>query len=203
MPSLQDKPLECLPNNMGSLILPKCKLSYPHVWEPVLPPGETNESKKKYQCALLFPPGCNFDPLVKWITATVVDKWGPKVTGLKNPILDHAVADKGRNPDLVRDLPHLIRTSSKYQPTVLFPNGVTCSDREQVYPGRWARVSVGLYAWSHPTGGKGISVGLSNIVLLEDDEVLGGGKRRAEDEFADYFTHDEGNGGVSADSVFS
>jgi len=55
------------------------------------------------------------------------------------------------------------------------------SERE-IYSGAWYYASVSVYAWSNPKGGKGVSVSLSGILKVADDDAFGG-SRFTENEF--------------------
>ncbi len=75
----------------------------------------------------------------------------------------------------------------------MFANGERCSTPQEIYAGRWAVITVRPFTWSHPTGGNGVSFGLSNVLLLDHDDPIGSVRANAEAEFADLF--------VAADSA--
>ncbi|ETJ05966.1 MAG: Phage-associated protein, partial [Actinomyces urogenitalis DORA_12] len=56
-------------------------------------------------------------------------------------------------------------------------------DREEVYSGCYANVTVELYVFN-VNGNRGVACGLGNIQKLRDGERLGGGGVKAESEFA-------------------
>src|SRR5262245_51522360 len=204
MASIRDKKHECIKTSINTMWLPIGRLSYPHLLEPKLPPGEIDPKKAKYQTSIILQKTADLRPLRSWIAEAIKDKWGGKPVKIKDPILPHA--EKTADQDLAREFPILIRCSSDYKPIVAFPSGEGCDSPEQIYPGRWARVSVRLYPWDHPVGGKGVSIGLSNVVLLDDDTRLGGGRAKLEDEFKGLFDVEapgEGNRDGSADDLFN
>ena len=53
-------------------------------------------------------------------------------------------------------------------------------DRDEVYSGCYARVSLNFYAFNS-NGNKGVAVGLGNIQKIRDGESLGGRSTAAED----------------------
>ena len=62
-------------------------------------------------------------------------------------------------------------------------------DRNEVYSGCYARVSISLYPFN-TNGNKGIACGLGNIQKIADGEPLGG-RTRAEDDFEAYEDEDD------------
>lgn len=55
---------------------------------------------------------------------------------------------------------------------------------EECYSGASFIVSISGYAWEHKVGGKGVSFGLDNVMKVADGDPLGGGRAKAEDDFA-------------------
>jgi Enterobacter phage Enc34, ssDNA-binding protein len=184
----------CVETQVGTMLLPAGRLSFPSLFEKKAVPGAAEETAK-YSTAVMLPKDCDLRPLVAWIDRTAKAKWGPESLGkIKRPILKHA--EKNADVELTTEFPYLIRCSSQLEPNVAFANGDRCSTKEEVYGGRWARVSVRIYGWEHRLNGRGISLGLSNVLLLDHDDRLGGGRVSIESEFAGYFQRD-------TDSIFS
>lgn len=177
----------CKETNGGNILLPKAKMIYPNLLEPVLPRGEKDESKKRYQITLLFPKTANLDLLVTKIEACIEENLTAalrKTTKVKKPFLK--TADQPRLEEYAADYPIMLRLATKQKPDVVGPNpSVRIDDESELYHGRFCRVSARPFWFDHPTGGKGVSVGLQNVQLLDHDEPMniGGGKSRAEDEF--------------------
>lgn len=61
---------------------------------------------------------------------------------------------------------------------------------EELYSGAYYRATIRPWAWSHPTGGKGVSIALVNVMKTDDGERLGSLDPDAEDDFADVKTKD-------------
>jgi hypothetical protein len=103
----------------------------------------------------------------------------------------------------VEDYPFYFAARSKDKPGVVGPNGKAEGiEPEHVYAGRWARATVQAYAYDK-NGNKGVSLGLINVQLLDNDDelVVGGGRVNAESEFE--AVAGAGEEGGSTDSMFS
>lgn len=176
----------CHLTKFGNVITCQGRLMYPHFFKPSLPRGETDESKAKYQGTLIFPTGADLALLAEKVEEAAVEKWGP---GYKTKFKVKKPFGKAEEqPKMLATaeaFPVFIRANSNDKPQVLDAAGkVIDEDRsEEVYPGRWARFSLRPYAYDHPTGGKGISLGLQNVQILDHDERLAGARPQATDEF--------------------
>lgn len=169
----------------GNIRLPRARLYYPWFFKPQLRKGETDQSKAKYQTTVLLPKGVEMAILLKAVDDCATDKWGAdyaKKLKVKKPFLK--TEDQPKMAELVEDYPVFLRLNSKDRPGIVFANGATCDESKshEVYGGRWAFVSVRPFAYD-TDGNKGISLGLQNVQLLEDDDRLGGGRVSAESEF--------------------
>jgi ssDNA-binding protein len=174
----------CYKTKSGTIWTPKGRLSYAfHLFEPGPPPGGDNDPKKlRYSTSLILPGNVDISLLRTEIAATAKAKWGDKATGLKDPILDH-VAKNTKQPDLARQFPILLRFTSQYKPSILYPNGEEVKEPQQAYSGRWAKISINLWTWNHPLSGKGVSLGLQSVILMDDDDRLGGVGASKEDDW--------------------
>jgi hypothetical protein len=177
----------CVQLSETTFILPKGRLQYPNLFKARAMKGESEE-RAMFGTSIILPADVDLRIAVDIVARVATEKWGP-VKGIssriKRPFLKHA--EKSDDAELTATFPFLIRTSSKIKPTVLYSSQEPCTQEEEVYSGRWARLSVRAWAWDHPTGGPGVSLGLNNCLLLEPDDRLGGSKPRAEDEFAGMF----------------
>lgn len=192
----------------GIIVLPKGKMLYPALFEPSLPKGEKDESKAKYGLTILLPKDADLGSLKDLVAQAIDTKWGAKgkTEKIKKPFIK---VDADNEPRTVArleaagidaaDFPVMLRISGNYKPVVKGPDATQeVKDPEQVYEGRWACASINAYGWEHPTGGKGVSIGLQNVQLLDNDDVIPrGGSSATGDEFEAV----EGASGGS-DSVF-
>jgi len=192
----------CHTTKFGNIITCQGRMMYPSFFKPNMMKGETDPSKAKYQGTLIFPKGFDLKLLIAAVEAAAVDRWTDKYKeyfNIKKPF--GKASEQAKMSGTAEDYPIFIRTSSRERPEVRSPsNGlITEEQSEEVYAGRWARFSVSPYAYDHPTGGKGVSIGLHSVQLLDHDERLAGARAPAEDEFSAVEGAEEGN---STDSLF-
>jgi len=83
-----------------------------------------------------------------------------------------------------------ISVSTRRKPNVIDKKNRKLIDEEEVYSGAWYRATIRPWAWDNPEGGKGISIELHNVLKTKDDDRLGGGVSKAEDDFADELDDD-------------
>lgn len=188
----------------GNIILPRGRLMYPFFFKPTLPQGETDQEKARYQCSVIFPSTADLSVLLKEVDAKAADAFGADFKTkfkVKKPFLK--TEDYPKMGDLVAAFPVFVRCNSKDRPQVVRADmsNVDESQAEEVYPGRWALVSVRPYAYDHKTGGKGISLGLQNVQLLDHDERLAGARPQAQDEF-EAIDGAKGGAPASTDALF-
>jgi hypothetical protein len=168
----------CRESKAGNIITPKCRMSFPVLFEPQPPPNQP-AGKKRYGVALLIPAGCDLTLLKQQAAAAAKEQWGEKIpANLKSPFLD---AGKYQYNGYEEGWT-LLRPTTINKPGLVNAKGENISDESEVYPGRWCVASLRAYAYD-VSGNRGVSFGLQNIQLLDHDEPLGG-RARAEEEFA-------------------
>ena len=158
------------------------RLSYEHVWEP----ASVNGSTPKYSVSLIIPKDD-----VKTIAAInqAVDnaikdgaaKFGGKIPpkgALKLPLRD---GDTERDDEAYRNA-YFVNANSTTAPQIVDRAVQPILDRNEVYSGCYARVSINFYAFNS-NGNKGVACGLGNIQKVRDGEPLGG-KTSAADDFS-------------------
>jgi len=190
----------CSETKAGTLLLPAGRLSYPNLLVARAMEGEPAD-KAKFSTSLMLPPDADLTLALAWVEKIAKEKWGANIGKVRRPFLKHA--EKTEDAELAAAFPVLIRMSSANKPNVVFGNGEPCTIADEIYPGRWARVSVRAYAWEHKANGRGVSFGLSNVQLLDHDDRIGGGRAKVEDEFE--FINDGAGaaGGGNPDSLFN
>lgn len=190
MPSFDAKMLSWKPAALGTWVVPVGRMSYPHLFVPKAMPGDSPDKPKKYSMTVMFHKNTDMKPGLQIVREVAQAEFGndPKLK-IRSPLLNHA--DKTADEALAAEFPWIIRCASEYQPDVVFGSLEPCKAPEEVYGGRWCRIAIRPYAWSHPTGGKGVSFGLSNVMLLDHDDRLGGGRAKVEDQFEAYWGNDE------------
>lgn len=174
----------CRVTQAGNIILPRARMVYPALFRPSLMKGETDESKAKYQVSLLLPGDVNLDPVRQRIEELLDENLttAQKSGKVKKPFIKTA---ETKLADMAEDFPITVRLNANLQskPQVIDASAQNVDDESEVYSGRWCFVSCRPFFYDHPQGGKGVSLGLQNVQLLEHDEAIAGGRARAEDEF--------------------
>ena len=167
--------------NLTKVVTGKVRLSYAHVWEPV----SINDSKPKYSVSLVIPKSDK--ETVKKINAAVdaaieegIAKFGgkkPNKAALKLPLRD---GDTERDDEVYKDS-FFVNANSTTAPQIVDRAVNPILDRDEVYSGCYARVSINFYAYN-TNGNKGVACGLGNIQKIADGEPLGG-RSNAKDDF--------------------
>ena len=158
------------------------RLSYANVWEP----ASINGSKPKYSVSLIIPKGdtktiADINAAIDAAIQEGAAKFGGKIpnkAALKLPLRDGDIecddeAYKGS---------YFVNANSTTAPEVVDRSLQRILDRNEVYSGCYARVSINFYAFNS-NGNRGIACGLGNIQKVRDGEPLGG-KTSAADDFA-------------------
>ena len=172
--------------------------SFVSLAEPSVPHGETDETKSRYQITIALPKD---DPFWKDVAAQIKvaakEKWAGKIpANLKRPVKDGDanVDDDGVIKYEEHEGCYTLQTSSKRKPDVADAALNPIVEADALYSGAWYRAAVRAYAWTHPTGGKGVSFSLETVQKVKDDDPLGGGGGKADEDFADFKGEEEETG---------
>lgn len=158
------------------------RLSYFHGWEPV----SINSSPERYSVSVLIPKDDTetvnaINNAVNTAIEEGIGKFGgkkPNKASLKLPLRD---GDTERNDEAYAG--HwFINANSRTAPQIVDKAVKPILDRDEVYSGCYARVSLNFYAFNS-NGNKGIACGLGNIQKIKDGEPLGG-RSSATDDFS-------------------
>lgn len=184
-------------STLQTVVTPKARASFVWVFKPKADKNNP-EKKPKYSVLLLFPKGTDLSELRKAAAAAAEAKWGgtaaakTKHPKYKSPFKDQStlVDGDGKPYAGVMEGGVAIEAWSYTAPGVVGPKMDPSTGKVEVitaeqdfYSGVWARAKVRAYAWENPQGGFGISFDLQNIQKLADDEKLGGGRNKPEDDF--------------------
>lgn len=158
------------------------RLSYANVWEP----ASINGSKPKYSVSLIIPKGdtktiADINAAIDAAIQEGAAKFGGKIpnkAALKLPLRD---GDIERDDEAYKGS-YFVNANSTTAPEVVDRSLQRILDRNEVYSGCYARVSINFYAFNS-NGNRGIACGLGNIQKVRDGEPLGG-KSSAADDFA-------------------
>ena len=169
---------------MSKIITPQAVLSYPHLFEPNLPPGA---SEAVYSCALVFEKGTDLGELRKAAIAAANEKFGNKAEALvrdgklRLPFRTDA-EDKGYPEGAV-----FMNVKNKSKPGIVSiyagadGKPTSIEDPAQIYAGCKVRASLRAYAYD-VSGNKGVAFSLGNLQKLADGDRLDG-RVKASDEF--------------------
>ncbi len=169
---------------MTKAISPKGILSYPHLFEPQIPPGQTDPV---YSCTVVFPDGTDLSEMKKVVDQVGVEKWGQKYAG---GVKDGKIRLPFRTDGEEKGYPEgstFINIKSKAAPGVvsIYPGAdgkpKRIDDPAEVYAGCQVRVSLRAFAYD-VNGNRGVSFALNNVQKVADGQRLDG-RSRAEDEF--------------------
>ena len=172
-----------------SIVTGKVRLSYAHIWQPT----SINEGQEaKYSVSLIIPKSDSktIDEIKQAIEEAKVvglPKFGGKIPPiLKTPLRD---GDIDRPDDENYADSYFINASCRTRPGIVDRYRKPILNKEEVYSGCYAFVSISLYAFNN-NGNKGIAAGLNNILKCADGEPLGG-RVSAEQDFAGITFDDE------------
>ena len=180
--------------NPAKVITGVCRLSYANIWQA----KSINGGAPKYSASVLIPKSdTKTVAKVKAATQAAYEegegklkgngKTAPSLASLKTPLRD---GDTERPDDEAYAGHWFINANSNTAPGVVDANREPIYDTSEIYSGVYARVSLSFYAFNS-NGNRGIACALQNIQKVRDGEALGG-KSKAEDDFNDNFTSDDG-----------
>lgn len=173
---------------MPSVITPKFRVSYPSVFKPRAFDGQ----EPTYSLEALFPKGTDLSKLEAAIEAEIQKKWAGKTPkNLKRPMFKEQ-GDKAASG--YEAGAKYLSLKSKRRPGLVDRKLQPIIDETEFYPGCYAIAQVSVYAWTHKTGGAGVSFSLENLQKVEEGEPLAG-RVRAENVFTAFDTSD-------ADAIF-
>lgn len=187
----------------GNYLTPVGRFSFPVLDQP----KQINQSgDPKYQLTILFDKEAqgsqDFKDMQKAVEDAIAAKWGQnRPRKIKVPFM---TIDDLRNkvPAGYEEEHVFIRLTSTAPVGVVVkePDGTLRrvegpEIKREAYAGCYGKASINVYAWSHPTGGAGVSFGLANVMKTDDGEPFGASNAKAEDDFGAPVT----GGGANAD----
>lgn len=141
-------------------------------------PKKDEQNRDKYGVTALFPPGVDLSPLVTAANEAGYVGFPENMTGagfawhgLTSPWHqqeEKMLKYKGYTPG-----GYYINVGTYYPPRIVDPKMNDIVDRKRVYAGVWAILAVNAYPYKNKK--RGVSFGLQSTVIIQDDEVLGGG----------------------------
>lgn len=156
------------------------RLSYFNGWEPV----SINGGAERYGVSVLIPK--TDTETINAINAAVdaaieegIAKFGgkkPNKAAIKTPLRD---GDVERDDEAYKGH-YFLNANSLTAPQIVDKAVKPILDRNEVYSGCFARVSLSFYAFN-VNGNRGVACGLGNIQKIRDGEPLGGRMNAADD----------------------
>ena len=158
-----------------TLITPEFRGSYVTLVEP-RPPAEGQ--KPVYSMVIVIPKSETefLEKLETAIEEAAKAKFGKIPAKLKSTLRDGDDEEKEEFKDCI-----LFSVKSATRPGVVDADLQPIIDPEELYSGAYYRASINPFAWDHPTGGKGVSFGLNNVMKVRDGEPFSGRKAAEED----------------------
>ena len=180
--------------NPAKIVTGVCRLSYANIWQA----KSINGGSPKFSTSVLIPKSDTktIAKVKAAIQAAYEEGEGklkgnsksvPSLATLKTPLRD---GDTERPDDEAYAGHWFLNANSNTAPGVVDANREPIYDTSEIYSGVYARVSLSFYAFNS-NGNRGIACALQNIQKVRDGEALGG-KSKAEDDFNDNFTSDDG-----------
>lgn len=166
-------------NSTRKVITPIFRASFVNVFTPRL---NEQSDKEEYSIKMIFDKDADLSELKDIIKEAARTKWGDKLPkGLKNPIKDGNAGDLEKYPE---DADKWIANAKT---TIAPPGVVDCHvqpiiDPKEVYSGCYMRAALTAYAYDKG-GGKGVALGLQNLMKVKDGEPLSS-RATAESDFS-------------------
>jgi hypothetical protein len=177
---------------MAKLITPVFRGSFVHLNEPKAPAAG---AEPVYSIAIVLPKD---DPTTKKFMkelkavcdAKATEKFGQLPKKIKNPWKDGDEEDD--RPEWAGAW--VINAKAKSRPGVVMKNLKPVMDDELLYSGAQYRASISEWAWTHPTGGKGVSLNLDNVMWVGHGDRFDN-RAAAEDDFSAFAEETEDDSG--------
>lgn len=197
--AVRDNPVVLLDN--GNYRTCPVRLSFPNIFEMSKP--KKSGIAPCYGANLLFPTCADLKPLQDGVVAVLKEKCPDalatdprKKIKVKLPFLEQD--EMLRYQGYTEGGRYIIATSKKNKPTVVDVRQQLVTDESRVYPGVWAICTVRPF-WYDVDVNKGVSFGLQSLMLVADDDNLGGGSEDISTAFANVKID---AGDVDADALF-
>lgn len=165
--------------------LPKFRASYVNVFKPKAIKGTDKEA---YSVMALYPAGADLSALKAAALEAMKEKFGDKAEAIaknpkfKSPFKDQATLanDDGEMPPGTQAGAIFVNLTNELKPLTLAADCSEITDPREFYSGCYAVASCEVYAWDHPTGGKGVTFSLLGIQKVAEGDRLGGSGLRAD-----------------------
>jgi hypothetical protein len=198
--AVKDNPVVLLDN--GNYRTCPVRLSFPNIFHMSVP--KKPDIQPSYGANLLFPTCASLKPLEEAVVAVLKEKCPDALSSdprkkvkVKLPFLDQD--DMLKYDGYTEGGRYIIATAKKQKPACVDLRQQIITDESRVYPGVWAVCTVRPF-WYDVGVNKGVSFGLQSLMIVADDDNLGGGGENLADAFAGVKLD---AGDVDADALFS
>lgn len=162
------------------------RLSFPNLFERSKPIPPATEGS--YGANLIFPVGVDRKLLETAVVEVLKDKCPDalsedpkKRVKVKNPFKDQG--EMLKYDGYVEGGWFISATSRQNKPALVDMKGAVITDTSKVYPGVWAVCTIRPF-WYDKGVNKGVSFGLQSVMIVADDDNLGGGGEDLSKAFA-------------------
>ena len=178
------------------------RLSFPNLFQRSKPIPPATEGS--YGANLIFPVGVDRKLLEAAVVQVLKDKCPDalsedpkKRVKVKNPFKDQG--EMLKYDGYAEGGFFISATSRQNKPAVVDANGAVITDESKVYPGVWAVCTIRPF-WYDKGVNKGVSFGLQSVMIVADDNNLGGGGEDLSRAFAGVNIN---AGDVNTDALFA
>lgn len=159
-----------------SLLTPKFRVAYPHVFRPQKP--KSGDGDPKYSITMLFDKNDDLSELQQAIKAVKVERWGSKENWpeFKHPVV--VDGDKPKHADKEGYKGHWAikaSTGEDRKPTVVDEDVKPIIDPAKFYPGCYAIASIYITTYDNEWGA-GVRIVLDHVQKVDDGKPFGGKK---------------------------
>lgn len=170
-------------NSKTKVITGVVRLSYAHVLEPVAP--LSGDGPAKYSASIIIPKSDTetINKIKAAIDVALEEAVATKFGGKK---LNASLVKVLRDGDVEREEDenykdsYFVNAKSTTQPEIVDKNLQPILDKDEIYSGMYARVSLSFYGYN-VGGQKGVACGLGNIQKIKDGEKFGTNHSAAND----------------------
>lgn len=176
---------------MAKFKTPVFRVAFPHVFEAK---QRNNQGKAKFSVAMLFDPVAIkqdpqqqklLDAMKQAVTDACMEKWNKIPGKFKKPFKKGDEQISGKTDEVYDGFTGMVvvYSNSDTKPGLVDQGMNAIIEPGEFYGGVYAQATVSVFAWDHPTGGKGVSFGLQNIQKVRDGDSFGGGKSDPNEDF--------------------
>ena len=173
----------------GIVWSPNCLIRWPNLFVPTLPKGADASKTPQYSATAVL---SGNEPSFQQFRQEIIDEMNRACMEKHNATIEQMQArgelklavksngdpkKKGKAGFAERPNGFYFSATSQYAPRVNDHRrmGLSKDQADQIYDGIFGQVGVTAWGWSHPTGGKGISLNLLGVIKFKDGTRLGGG----------------------------